>query len=204
MMESHDEGESEVYLRSTAPLYAERNSGLRPMMIRPNVSSDHADMESGSEETAFSTFQITAKFRNLMNRFQQEFDHVFPDIPCAYCGYLLSSRTTCWLTAQEATREASAFELVTRLYLAIHQDSIGRVAICKTCRKKPRAAITAGPWPAVLLDIPKRSRPYLSPLKLNCSLGRTQSHSATSNYHNPWSTYRTLSGTVSSYSLYAN
>ena len=89
-------------------------------------------------------------------------------------------------------QEEYRFELHTRLHLDPHRDSKSRIAICRECNREPRGAIDAGPWPPSLLNIPQRSRMYLSPLKLNCNLGRTQSHSGT-DYHNRWSTYRTLS-----------
>ena len=192
--DSHDRGNGDSYLRSTSSLYAERNTGLRPLMPQSHSALEEEDIESMPLNAPVCPFVITATFRMLMNRFEREFNLVFPDIPCAYCGYLSSTRTTSWLTIEEAIRETTAFELVTQLHLKVHQDARGRVAVCNTCRKKPRRVLDAGPWPSLLLDIPKRSRPYLSPLKLNCSLGRTQSHSATTNYHNPWSTYRTLTG----------
>src|SRR5437016_7155048 len=43
-----------------------------------------------------------------------------------------------------------------------------------------------------VLDVPQHSRMFLSFIKLNCNLGRTQSHSPTQTY-NRYSTYRTLS-----------
>ena len=196
VMMSEEVVEESEYLRSTAQVYSERNQGLRPLIPRQNlplesdqgIEGDHEDPEQGP-----SRFVIDRSFRRLLNRFEQQYNSVFLDIPCGYCGYLSSSRSTCWLSAQEASGEENIFELKTHLHLDVYRDSKGRVAICRDCRKKPRGAINAGPWPSILVDIPKRSRMYLSPLKLNCNLGRTQSHSA-SNYHNPWSTYRTLTG----------
>jgi hypothetical protein len=201
-MESDEAVEADDYLQSTAQLHAERNQGLRPLMPRQNLTIDESNVTVDAPPPTLqaSYFIISRPFRRLMNRFEQQFYTVFLDIPCAYCGYLSSSRSTCWLTAEEGRREVNAFELTTHLHLDVYRDTKGRVAICRECRKKPRGALDAGPWPPILLNLPKRSRMYLSPLKLNCNLGRTQSHSA-SNYHNPWSTYRTLTGISSFYSL---
>ena len=194
-MENQDQSEGGEYLRSMTSLYTERNSGLRPLMPRANPSVESADVNPEPDALP-SFFLISPSFRRLMERFQNQFNYVFVNVPCAYCGYLSSTRTSAWLTPDDAIQQAPAFELITRLHLSVYRDGIGRVAICHACRKKPRPALDVGPWPSLLLDLPKRSRSYLSPLKLNCNLGRTQSHSATTNYHNPWSTYRTLTGII--------
>jgi hypothetical protein len=161
-----------------------------PQTAEANAGDEPDAMET---QTMFPPFIISRAFRRLLNCFEQNYFLIFPNIPCAYCGLNSSYRTTHWLPVQQAATEEHRFELRSRLHLGLHVDRRGRVAICRECHREPRGAINAGPWPSLLLNIPQRSRMYLSPLKLNCNLGRTQSHSGTQ-YHNPWSTYRTLSG----------
>lgn len=73
------------------------------------------------------------------------------------------------------------------LETAIHY----RIAVCQVLYRKPRAATHLGSQSEVVLQVPQR--PLLSPMKINCSLERIESHSA-NGYHSPYSTYRTLSG----------
>ena len=139
------------------------------------------------------TFVITKAFEWLLIWFNTKYSVSFPDISCAYCGVLSLGRTICWIEACKVAQEWPHFRLMHMLNLAIHQDAKGRVAICSLCKKKRREAPLAGPWPEVLLQIPQRSKMFLSPVKLNCNVGRMQSH-ASGSYHNPYSTYHMLSG----------
>jgi len=102
-------------------------------MPQSHSALEEEDTESMLLNAPVCPFIITATFHMLMNRFEREFNLVFPDIPCAYCGYLSSTRTMSWLTIEEAIRETTAFELVTQLHLQVHQDARGHVAVCNTC-----------------------------------------------------------------------
>lgn len=161
MMMMSEEGVAESeYLRSTTQLYSECNQGLRPLMPRQNLLLDSDQGVEAHRENSWqgpSQFIIDQSFRRLLNRFEHQYNSVFLDIPCGYCGYLSSSRSTCWLSAQEAIEKEDAFELKTHLHLNVYRDSKGRVAICRDCQKKPRGAVNAGPWPSILVNIPKRS-----------------------------------------------
>ena len=83
------------YLQSTAQLYRERNQGLRPLMRRSEIAQDDLEVDPFGTEISFPPFIINRPFRRLMNRFDQRYFLVFPNIPCAYCGRLSFSRMTC-------------------------------------------------------------------------------------------------------------
>lgn len=130
-----------------------------------------------------------------MERFAKNLFTSFSDIACAYCGILSVRRSIKWLNEREAASNKHLFGLVQILNLSVYRDSQNRVAVCTLCRKRSRKCVEADPWPDVLKAIPQRSKMFLSPVKLNCNLGRTQSHS-TGDRHNPYSTYRTLSDII--------
>jgi hypothetical protein len=187
------------YTFSTSRLYQQRNIGLRPLIRDPGMEQPRMDGQLPRNNVDIlepplpqSVLQYQ-RFRRTVDRFQEEWFTIFSNIPCAYCGVLSSSRTVKWLSAEVAELERNNFELTTVLHIPVMEDAAGRVAVCVQCKKKPRRTLSAGPWPHVLTQIPPRSRMFLSPLKINCNLGRSQSHSS-SNYHNPYTTYRTLSG----------
>lgn len=210
------------YITSTSEIYQQRNQYLRPLMVHEQQSTVESTV-NGSQNTeteavSFRTdladssvsiqlpvnirpptvkFVITETFKRLLEDFNSKYFVSFPDIPCAYCGVLCLSRTVHWIEAHIVMQEWPRFGLVHVLNMPVHRDGKERVAICFMCKKSPREAPSAGPWPEVLLRIPQRSKMFLSPIKLNCNLGRTQSHSRDGN-HNPYSTYRTLSGKRSS------
>ena len=211
------------YITSTSEIYHQRNLYLRPLMPQEQQSTtvftfngshnteievrtfvmDLADTSVSIQHPVMNIrpstviFVITETFKRLLTNFNSKYFVSFPDIPCAYCGVLCLSRTAHWIEPCIVAQEWSHFGLVHVLKMPVHRDGRGRVAICSLCKKNPREAPSAGPWPEVLLRIPQRSKMFLSPIKLNCNLGRTQSHSRDGN-HNPYSTYRTLSGKCSS------
>lgn len=137
-------------------------------------------------------FIASPAFQHLMNRFSTNLFTSFPDIPCAYCGILSVRRSTKWLNEEEISINAHLFDLLHILCISLHRDSLNRVAVCSLCWKSPRKCISADPWPDSLTTIPQHSKMFLSPVKLNCNLGRTQSHSSGPR-HNSYSTYHTLS-----------
>ena len=136
-------------------------------------------------------FEITPKFRNVMERFQSEYFLSFPNVPCSFCDILSLPRLVVWKAYDVCI--ASQYELETVLHHRLAVNNHQRIAVCQACDRKPRRAPNLGPSSEAVLAVPQRWRPLLSPIKINCSLGRTQSHSV-DGYHNPYSTYRTLSG----------
>ena len=135
-----------------------------------------------------------------MKRFDEIYFTSFPCQPCAYCGCLSSPCTTHWVEFDNQKLQCGEYGLAFHLEHDLLRDSTGRIAICSICKRHPREAPDIGPWPAELLHIPQHSKMFLSFVKLNCNLGRTQSHSG-SDWHNQYSTYRTLSGTIAVYVL---
>jgi hypothetical protein len=185
------------YTTSMSRLYHQRNINLRPHIYRREDQrreggrTDYVD--HGININAPIVFMVSSDFRRRMERFAKNLFTSFPDIACAYCGILSLRRSIKWLNEEEAASNEHLFGLVRILNLPVYRDSQSRVAVCGLCRKRPRKCVDAGPWPDVLKAIPQRSKMFLSPVKLNCNLGRTQSLS-TGDRHNPYSTYRTLSG----------
>ena len=100
---------------------------------------------------------------------------------------------THWIELDQEKFERGEYGLVSRLECELSRDSIGRIAICSVCKRHVREAPDVDPWPTALLRIPQLSKMFLSVVKLNCNLGRSQSHSEC-HWHNAYSTYRTLSG----------
>lgn len=134
-------------------------------------------------------FRMNGSFRRLMNKFEEEYFTSMPEYACAYCGVLSPLRKTVWVDLDRTVD----YGLESRLGLPLCRNEDGKIAICGICRRRKRKAPDVGPWPRAILEVPQRSRMYLSFVRLNCNLGRTQSHSGT-DWHNPYSTYRTLSG----------
>lgn len=132
-------------------------------------------------------------FRALLNRFVEKLFNSFPEHACAYCGVLTVERLTRWVDIDKQVWRRAEYGLASHLGLPLHTNESGKISICSLCAKKPREAPHVGPWPQEILRVPQRSKMFLSFAKLNCNLGRTQSYS-NSGYHNPYSTYRTLTG----------
>ena len=126
----------------------------------------------------------------LYNRFRNKYDLQFPDTPCAYCSLLLLPRNVIW----QRCRPGYEYPLWKELQiLPTTQMKNGReyIAICKACNINPYSLNNPGPWPQCLLDLPQRSRIFLSLLRLQTSLGQTQS---SQQIYNPYTTYRTITG----------
>ena len=143
------EGAEASYTVSTSKLYRERNVDLQPLMphreIQSQTTSEPTSNISDSFETegmalttgsvknagsipheliairpATVTFVITKAFERLLIRFNTKYFVSFPDIPCAYCGVLSLSRTTCWIEACKVVQEWPHFGLAHVLNLAVH------------------------------------------------------------------------------------
>jgi len=134
--------------------------------------------------------ELDKTFMRLYNRFRNKYDLQFPDTPCAYCSLLLLPRNVIWQRCQPGYEYPLWKELQ---ILPTTQMKNGReyIAICKACNINPCSLNNPGPWPQCLLDLPQRSRIFLSPLTLQTSLGRTQS---SQQIYNPYTTYWTITG----------
>lgn len=183
-----DELERADVLRNTEQGYLRRYGNLRA-----------AQEPIGTVQTvgnAMEPWEKRHSFRETMEKFSSQYFLSFPQYPCSYCGVLSPFRSTAWMEFSERDAEAGKYGLSSRLGVQLVRNDEGQVAVCSICRKRTeqREAPDIGGWPQVLLSVPQYSRSYLSFVKLNCNLGRTQSHSG-QNWHNPYSTYRTLTGT---------
>jgi hypothetical protein len=167
-----------------------------------NLSNNTHSVPDGDSETAIDQNLPTPEafqqplpeqdnhFLNLYRRWRNKYDLQFPDTPCAYCATLMLPRNIAWV---EFGPEVM-YGLTVSFQLPVTQrtkNGVVQVAICKTCKTESQLPVNTGPWPEVLLSLPHRSKMFLSPLMLQTSLGRTQSHQAV---HNPYSTYRTVTG----------
>lgn len=129
-------------------------------------------------------------FSNLMERFRSKYDKSFPEFPCSYCGVLLLQRSIKWIKRsigmEYPLTSTFGYEVIVK-----ERNGIEFIAVCYSCNIKPRLPPNSGPWPVELIELPQRSRIFLSPVSLQTNLGRTQSYNQS---HNPYSTYRTLTG----------
>ena len=169
-------------LFSTFAIYQEQNQ-LHHTRILPPLSNNTYLQQPVIPE-------LDIAFIRLYTRFRNKYDLQFPNTPCAYCSQLLLPRNIVW----ERFKPEYEYPLSLELQILPHihtKNGQDYIAICKACKIKPGLLNNPGPWPKCLTDLPHRSRMFLSPLTLQTSLGRTQSHQP---WNNPYSTYRTITG----------
>lgn len=138
-------------------------------------------------------FIIRPSFAKLIHTFEEKYFRSFPEYPCSYCGVLSPLRKTLWTEFDQNDFNNGCYGLTTRLGFRLCRNAEQKIAMCSICKVHRRDASDVGSWSRALLDVAPCSRMFLSFVKLNCNLGRTQSHSGT-DWHNKYSTYRTLSG----------
>ncbi len=172
-------------LFSTFAIYEEQNQLQHTRILAPQTT----EVDNACSQQAMIP-ELNIAFMRLYTRFRNKYDLQFPDTPCAYCSQLLLPRNIVWERFKPEYEYPLSLEL--QILPNIHTKN-GRdyVAICKTCKAIPGHINNPGPWPKCLLDLPHRSRMFLSPLTLHTNLGRTQSHQP---WNNPYSTYRTITG----------
>jgi hypothetical protein len=117
--------------------------------------------------------------------FKDKWNKMFPDKPCAECGTLLLPRNR----KLKAFDDGHVYGLTRAFGLQVNSNS---VIHCETCFRNPQPPVNVGPLPRCLLDLPQRSRMFLSPFSLNTSLGRTEGYNTNAT---PF-TYRTLTGRI--------
>jgi len=176
-------------IRTTTALYSQRYQNIRP---RPQQLSPSL-IQTGTRTTALPSFIITPSFANRICVFEEKHFKSFPEYPCSFCGVLSPLRKTVWMDFDQSIFDMGGYGLASRLGFQLYRNRDGKIAICSACKTRKRDAPDVGPWPQEVLDVLQHSRMFLSFVKLNCNLGRTQSHSGTQ-WHNRYTTYRTLSG----------
>ena len=180
---------AETPVRTTTVVYSQRYQNIRPHDL-PALQTPPVDPEITA---SLPCFVITPSFAKVMRTFEDMHFKSFPEYPCSFCGRLSPLRKTVWIDFYQSVFDDGGYGLASRLGFQLCRNGDGKIATCSTCKTRKRDAPEIGPWPQEVLDVPQHSRMFLSFVKLNCNLGRTQSHSATQ-AHNRYSTYRTLSG----------
>jgi hypothetical protein len=177
-------------LFSTFAVYQQQNQQTRPRVSAERAIAGPGTAAALSSQRKEEVPELNSAFMRLYARFREKYDFQFPDTPCAYCSQLLLPRNIIW----ERLKPGYEYPISEKLQLSpTMQIKNGHecIAICKGCKTIPGRIINPGPWPQCLLDLPHRSRMFLSPLTLQTNLGRTQS---SRQVHNPYSTYRTITG----------
>jgi hypothetical protein len=166
-----------------------QHSHLYPALRSTNLEINELDQDSNIF-THGNIFIPDSAFQRLMNKFRSTYDKYFPDTPCAFCRILMLPCQVMWMKKSDSisyrVQNIFGYPLANRMKRTLQQ-----VAVCTHCKSSPRSSPSAGPWPDLLTSLSQCSRMFLSPVPLQTSLGRTQSHSHTLN---PYSTYRTVTG----------
>jgi hypothetical protein len=134
------------------------------------------------------------KFRRLYDRFQDNILSQWPRIACVYCGKLLYPEKASWILHNSSITYPLQ-QQVPNISLSFHPNTSRitqlRVPTCESC-KKPSTRYSfphLSPIPQEIASVPLHKRKHLSPIHLHCSLGRNPNS-------NPYSEYRTLTGTM--------
>ena len=123
----------------------------------------------------FSPWHPSKKLSNLHKRFQDVILYQHPCIPCSYCSRLMYPSETRWL-CYDPTFSYPLRESFPSVPLQFHPNdsTLSRIAICCSCLKPStrRHPPKVDPIPDDIQNVPMYNRIYLSPVHLNCSLGR--------------------------------
>ena len=138
----------------------------------------------------FSPWRPSKKLSNLHKRFQDVILYQHPCIPCSYCSRLMYPSETRWL-CYDPTFSYPLRESFPSVPLQFHPNdsTLSRIAICCSCSKPStrRHPPKVDPIPDDIQNVPMYNRIYLSPVHLNCSLGRIPNS-------NPYTNYRHIQG----------
>ncbi|CAJ0880506.1 11865_t:CDS:2 [Entrophospora sp. SA101] len=121
----------------------------------------------------------------LSKKFKDDILYDYPNIPCAYCSMLMPKLSVKWLTydPEESYKLTVAFPEIS-LYVRLNNRNITQVAVCNGC-KNPRTrryAPLLRKIPDEIKNVPMAHRRYLSPVHMNCSLGRASGSNSYTNY----------------------
>ncbi|CAG8526168.1 6692_t:CDS:2 [Scutellospora calospora] len=127
------------------------------------------------EISNFSYQHLTLALCRLIHQFQTKILSDYPNIPCAYCSILISN--------------SSVFSLP--VHNKINNRNVIRVAVCNGCKNEKTCCYppVLAHVPPQINNVPMMYRKYLSPVFMNCLLGRTAGA-------NPYTNYRHLEGTI--------
>src|SRR5262249_36093251 len=142
--------------------------------------------------------------RKLLHTLHEEMFLQFPCLPCAYCSALTVPKKAKWVQYSQ-----DVIYPLTQTFPDIqpvhHPDPTKTtVAVCNNCWKSStrRRPPNIGNIPPEIRAVPPLARQYLSPISLNCSLGRTNADGENAHQQqtsgqpvNNFTTYRFLTGT---------
>lgn len=134
-------------------------------------------------------------FLRLYRRFIGTYNAEFPSTPCSSCRILMFPKKAYWADYDQAVEYGLVSILGVPLTRRIGRTRREQISVCYRCKTKPRPPILAGPWPAILVEMPQSCRPYLSPLRLSSNLGKVH---GTFDNPNSYLTYSSMTGQHSS------
>ena len=137
-------------------------------------------------------WKISTKLKNLLDEFQQTILYDHPSTPCAYCSILMTNQAINWIdynTSEEYTLPI-AFPNI-RIVTRINNRGKSKIAVCTSCKseKTRRYPPILSPIPNEINAVPIIYRKSLSPIYMNCTLGRISGS-------NPYTNYRHLQGFI--------
>ncbi|GBC04726.1 hypothetical protein RclHR1_05830004 [Rhizophagus clarus] len=156
----------------------------------------------------FPPWQPTTKLCNLKTRFDKNILTQYPCVPCSYCSRLQYPTKAKWELYDETFQYPleTVYQNNPQIKLVFHTDDSKpkRIATCSSCyNSNNRLKIPIpDPVPAEIQNVPLYHRIYLSPIHLNCSLGRTPNSNAYSNYRHLTGTL-TYSKNINALALYS-
>src|SRR5215469_15549205 len=150
--------------------------------------------------TNFPPWQPSPYAKRILHQLHEIYFHQYPCVPCAYCSILMHPQKAFWIEPQPGYLYPLT-ETFPHLQPKKHPNR-NAIAICNLCKNPStrRTPPQVGDIPQEIKAVPQSARPYLSPISLNCSLGRTTAdgnviHNAYEHNVNNFMTYRFLSGT---------
>ncbi len=145
-----------------------------------------------SENLTLNSWRPPRKLLNLHKKFQEIILYQFSCIPCSYCSRLMYPTEARW-TLYDPSLIYPLQESFPNIPLQFHPNELvsSRVAICVSCLKPStrRHPPKVNEVPNEIQEVPMFNRIYLSPVHLNCSLGRTPNS-------NHYTTYRHMQGSI--------
>jgi hypothetical protein len=174
-------------LPSTYIIRGEINQNL------PNAPpNNHPINFSSQHDMSFTPWRPSTELQLLQTEFYNKILYDYPSTPCAYCSILMISTSVKWIdyNPNETYTLTIAFP---EIQLPLRQNNRGqtKIAVCSSCK-----TIKNRKFPPVLSQIPEEInavpmvyRKYLSPIIMNCSLGRAANS-------NPYTNYRHLQGFI--------
>ncbi|CAG8689017.1 10096_t:CDS:2, partial [Ambispora leptoticha] len=124
--------------------------------------------------------------KNLLDQFQTKLLFDYPSIPCAHCSMLMLESAVVWIPYdQNKSYMLSQIFPNLNLPLRVNRKNDQQIAVCnsyKNQRTRHYPPLLSS-IPSEINDVPMFHRRYLSPVHLDCLLGRTANSNYYTNYH---------------------